>query len=197
MRWKEEASPTFGGEPVRRGGPLRRGGAWLQLRSTSYFNDRLKEVSNRLLARWKNSRDQSARSAGTPALTLDDLIEIAQLSDAQLDSSEMAEGARELSGLEGWDLTRRSELRPHWRFLASLPPEQLQLAQSAAGVPFTRMSLAQQQQFLAMLPAQLDPFRSLIDLGAASLQVAYTTPGEFEWKPLEPDASPARRPQAS
>src|SRR6266705_1499946 len=43
---------------------------------------------NRVLARWSTSR----RQHGT--LTLDDLIEIAQLSDAQLDPESMAEGAR-------------------------------------------------------------------------------------------------------
>lgn len=81
---------------------------------------------------------------------------------------------------------------PPSRHRASLSPEQPQLAQAGTGLPFTRMSLAQ-QQFLSLLPEQLDPFRSQVDLCAASLQVEYTTPGEFQWTPLEPDASPARR----
>src|SRR5712692_1254596 len=117
-------------------------GGWLQFRSADFYNDRLKEVPNRLLFRWAASRREHG------ALTLDDLIEISQLTDAQLDSSPMAEGARVLYGLEEWDLTRRSEMRPNWRFLASLSPEQRQAAQSTSGLLFTRMSLAQQQEFL-------------------------------------------------
>jgi hypothetical protein len=177
MRWRKEGSPTGAG----------RAHAWLEFRSVSFYNDRLKEVPNRLLSRWANSRREHG------ALTLDDLIEIAGLSDAQLDSSEMAEGARELFGLDGWDLTRRSEMRSHWHFLATLTREQLQLAQTGTGLPFTRMSLAQQQQFLAVLPSELDPFRSLVDLGAASLQVDYTTPGEFQWLPVDANEAPSRR----
>src|SRR5262249_45603194 len=45
-----------------------REGGWLQFRSTGFFNDRLKEVPNRLLARWTASRREHG------ALTLDDLI---------------------------------------------------------------------------------------------------------------------------
>jgi hypothetical protein len=179
LRWNKEpgAQPSAAGKAH----------PWLQFRSVSFYNDRLKEVPNRLLRRWAASRREHG------ALTLDDLIEIAGLTDAQLDSNTMAEGARVLYGLDAWDLARRSELRPHWRFLAGLTPDQRQIARNAAGLPFTRLSLAQQQAFLALLPSQIEPFRSLIDLNAASLQVDYATPGEFQWTPLEPDASPARR----
>src|SRR5262249_35496959 len=76
-------------------------GNWLKFRGTSYYDDRLKEVPNRLLARWAAAR----RQHGT--LTFDDLVEIAQLSDAQLDARDMAEGARELFGLAEWDLAAR------------------------------------------------------------------------------------------
>jgi hypothetical protein len=68
---------------------------WLQSRSTSFFDDRTKEVPNRLLERWAASRQKHG------ALTLDDLLEIAQLPDAKLDGAEMAEGARECWGLLG------------------------------------------------------------------------------------------------
>src|SRR5206468_548957 len=43
-------------------------GEWLQLRSASYYDDRLKEVPNRLLSRWSESRRQHG------SLTLDDLV---------------------------------------------------------------------------------------------------------------------------
>jgi hypothetical protein len=177
LRWSKDPDPRAGG--------------WLQFRSADFYNDRLKEVPNRLLFRWAASRRQHG------ALTLDDLIEISQLTDAQLDSSPMAEGARVLYGLEEWDLTRRSELRSNWRFLASLSPEQRQSAQSTSGLLFTRMSLAQQQEYLALLPLQPEQLKSLEELSEAALQVDYTVPGEFQWTPLVPDSSPVRRLQQS
>jgi hypothetical protein len=91
-------------------------GDWLQFRSASYYNDRPKEVPNRLLSRWAMSRRQHG------VLTLDDLVEIAQLSDAQLDGAEMAEGATDCWGLKEWFLVRNGELRPHVRFLAEFTP---------------------------------------------------------------------------
>src|SRR5205823_4137931 len=91
---------------------------WLEFRSASYYDDRLKEVPNRLLDRWSTARRQRG------ALTLDELIEIAELSDAQLDGTEMAEGARECFGLKEWNLARDGFLRPHLRYLAQFTPEQ-------------------------------------------------------------------------
>jgi hypothetical protein len=60
----------------------------------------------------------------------------------------MAEGARDLWGLEEWDLAHFRVSRPHLRYLAGLTPPQRQAAQSAAGLPFTQLSLAQQQQLI-------------------------------------------------
>ena len=57
-------------------------------------------------------------------LTLDDLVEIAQLSDAQLDAESMAEGAEERFGLTEWRLARLRHLRRHLRYLAEFPPAQ-------------------------------------------------------------------------
>src|SRR5262249_43827520 len=115
-------------------------GAWLQFRSASFFNDRLKEVPNRLLARWAASRRRHA------ALTLEDLVEIPQLPDAPLDADEMAEGARECFGLVEWALAGKRLLRPHLHFLAGLTQAQRDAAMSSTGLPFTGMSLAQQQE---------------------------------------------------
>src|SRR5262249_55223813 len=110
-------------------------GGWLQFRSTSYYDDRLKEVPNRLLARWAAERKRRGM------LTLDNLVEIAQLPDAQLDAASMAEGAEECWGLPEWRLARSGNLRPHLRFLAGFTPEQRQEAMSAAGLPFVKMPL--------------------------------------------------------
>jgi hypothetical protein len=146
---------------------------WLQFRSTGFFNDRPKEVPNRLLTRWADSRKQHG------ALTLDDLIEIAQLPDAQQDSGAMADGARACFGLQEWELACTSDLRPHWRFLATLSPGLRRAAESAKGLTFGQMSLSQQQQFITLAVAlgkneQPPPLTEMAD---AALHIDYEQPG--------------------
>jgi hypothetical protein len=173
-----------------------RDGTWLRFRSTSYYDDRLKEVPNRLLSRWAAAR----RERGW--LTMEDLVEIAQLSDAQLDGKEMAEGARECFGLKEWNLARSGNLRKELRFLAHFTPEQRQAMQSPSGLSFSRMSLAQQQGFIARLRSPA-PIGSMEELEGATLRVEYTQPGWFTWKmpgswtrrwvfPLEPGSTGRR-----
>jgi hypothetical protein len=152
----------------------REAGGWLQFRSTSYYDDRLKEVPNRLLSRWADARRRQG------SLSLDDLVEIAQLTDAQLDAAEMAEGTREQWGLAEWDLARGGMARPHLRFLASFTPDRRQEAMSGAGLSFTRMTLAQQQQFLSFA-LHGAPLQTLQELDGAILRVEYTQPGSFQW----------------
>jgi len=117
-------------------------------------------------------------------LSLDDLVEIAQLSDAQLDAVDMAEGARECFGLVEWDLACRRELRRHLRFVAELTPAQRREASSSQGLPFIRMSLSQQQRFisLAFSRPESEPLQSLEELDRAALRVEYTQPGWFQWR---------------
>jgi hypothetical protein len=179
LRWHKEAG-------------TREAGAWLQFRSASYYNDRLKEVPNRLLARWAASRRAGTRLR-VGSLTLDDLIEIAQLSDPQLDAASMAEGARELWGLEEWDLARGGIPRRHLRFLAMFTPAQRQLANSPGGLAFTQMSLAQQQQFISLAFAYgpQPPDVRLEDLAGANLQVRYSLPGGYECGAAEGQQHPA------
>jgi hypothetical protein len=153
-----------------------REGDWLQFRSTSYFHDRLKEVPNRFLARWADSRRRHG------ALTLDDLIEIAQLTDAQLDAVGMAEGARACFGLNEWVLPRWKRIREQLRYLAEFTPDQRRQVQTPAGLLFSRMTLAQQRGYLARAfhegqNAHLD------DLAEATLYVDYSLPGWFRWSP--------------
>jgi hypothetical protein len=153
-------------------------GAWLQFRSASYYNDRVKEVPNRLLSRWAAARRQRG------FLSLDELVEIALLADSQLDAAEMAEGARECYGLAEWDLACHWRLRHHLRYLAGFTPKQRREAMSDEGLPFARMPLAQQQQFLAYVVTDhplSGPFQSLEELAGATLRVGYTQPGQYQW----------------
>ncbi len=148
-------------------------GDWLQFRSTSFFNDRLKEVPNRLLARWDAAR---RRNVG---LSLDEMVEIAQIADTQLDSKNMAEGARLCWGLKEWDAARRENLRPHWRFLGSLSPALRREAQTAKGLSFGRLPLGPQQQFIALtFGRQTDaPAVNWEDMAGATIQVDFLPPG--------------------
>jgi RNA polymerase sigma-70 factor (ECF subfamily) len=166
-----------------------RDGEWLQLRSASYYDDRLKEVPNRLLKRWAAVR----RKHGF--LRLEDLIEIAGLTDAQLAGAEMAEGAKACYGLAEWDLARHHLVLPGLRYLAGFTPEQRRKAERPEGLSFTEMSLAQQQGFLARRwPPKLmgtgtpNPtvLPSLEELAGAVLRVDYSQPGEYEWRPPGP-----------
>lgn len=75
-------------------------------------------------------------------------------------------------------------LRPLLRDLAHFTPAQRRKAASPTGLPFTRMTLDQQQRFLARaLRAEDPPLQSLDELAGAVLRVDYTRPGEFEWVP--------------
>jgi hypothetical protein len=151
-------------------------GGWIQLRSTSYYDDRAKEVPNRLLSRWAATRRQHGM------LALDDLVEIAGLTDAQLDAREMSEGAKAIFGLTEWDLGSNTQLRRHLRFLAGFTPEQRQAAMSPTGLLFSRMPLGQQQRFITLaLGSGGDGLQSFEELAGSALRVQYTRPGGFQW----------------
>jgi hypothetical protein len=159
-------------------------GSWLQFRSTSFYEDCLKEVPNRLLSRWADARRQRG------LLALDDLVEIAQLSDAQLNGKEMAEGARLCYGLAEWDLVRDPWVLTNLRFLAQFTPAQRREAMTTEGLPFTRMTLVQQQGFLDRIlgtracgVAPGAGLQSLEELAGATLRVDYRQPDWYEWQP--------------
>jgi hypothetical protein len=177
LRWHKEGGALAESPPASRATGDAGSRSWLQFRSASYFQDRLKEVPNRLLNRWAAARRQRGH------LTLEELLEIAALTDAQLDATGMAEGAKALFGLEEWDLARHPSLRPHWRFLAELTPEQRQEAAAASGLSFTRLTLPQQQEFLRLgLGTTGDaPPIGLQELATATLKIDYSVPGWFQW----------------
>jgi RNA polymerase sigma-70 factor, ECF subfamily len=170
LRWQKEAST---------------GRDWLQCRSMSFYIDRPKEVPNRLLTRWAAARREHG------SLRLDELVEIAGLPDPALDAREMAEGARACWSLAEWDLACNDALRPHLRWIAGFDPLKRQKLQRAPGLPFPELSVAQQQQFMALAigpdPKAID---SLAELETAAMQVDYSLPGGFEWKGPEPDGRP-------
>jgi hypothetical protein len=188
LRWSWDAGGSDGAKGKDRDlRPLADAG-WLQFRSASFFNDRVKEVPRRLLSRWAASRARHG------SLTIEDLVETGQLADAQLDSRDQSEGARRCFGLAEWDLARNPHgLRPSLRYLGTLTPIQRDRARTPAGLPFTQLSLAQQQGFLGLvLPSFSDRASfSLEEMTASSLRLDYTLPGAYEWRSVEGPDPPA------
>src|SRR5688572_13598848 len=99
----------------------------------------------------------------------------------------MAEGARAYFGLVEWELARHPVLRPHLRDLAGFTSAQRGEALSPAGLPFTSMTMAQQQTFLSRALGHNDPpHQSLDELEGARLWIDYMQPGWFQWVPGYP-----------
>jgi hypothetical protein len=166
----------------------RKDGSFLMGRSTSYFWDKLKEVPKRYLERWRARREQQA---GMP---LDDLLEIATLTDAQLDASRVGEGIRYLYGLTEWPLVGHCgplggphpKLRPHARFVASLTADQRRRAMEPKGLPFGALSRQQQQAYAELLPEEtlVGPEGPRFELlRGAVVWLGYAPAGWYQWSP--------------
>ena len=119
----------------------------LLCRSTSYFWDKLKEVPNRYLQRWSQDRDASG------GLPLTDFLEMASMSDQQLDSDPVAEGIEQYWHLPEWAWLSHhlvSALRENARCLALLTSAQLRRALEPDGIPLRELSLTQQQRVIQL-----------------------------------------------
>jgi hypothetical protein len=115
---------------------------WLQFRSASFFNDRIKEVPNRLFEKWASARKQKGR------LGVEELSEIASLTDAQLDSLQTGSVARALYGLSEFEMARSPQTRPHLRFFAGLGETPRKSALTNAGISFAQLPASEQQRFV-------------------------------------------------
>jgi hypothetical protein len=154
----------------------RQDGALILGRSTSYFWDKRKEVPNRLIRRWQAS---AAREGGLP---LDDLLEMAAVSDDTLNATVTAGGMRQCYGLEEWGVVGGGEERPlrtFARFLGLLEELQLQRARSAPGLLLAELTPEQQREWLRF---QAPPSPG------ARLRVEYVPAGVYVWVPTVPTA---------
>ncbi len=89
----------------------------------------------------------------------------------------MAEGAELCYGLAEWKLPRVQWLREQLHYLAEFTPAQREEAQRPGGLVFTKMTLRQQQAYLAHSWANV----GLDELAGWTLRVEYTLPGQFQW----------------
>jgi hypothetical protein len=138
---------------------------WYQFRTAGFFNERLKEVPHRLLARWQSVRKEKG------ALGVDEVAEIAACTDAQLDGEWMGQGVRAIYGLPEWEIVRPRNLRKHWRFLATLSPAQRQSALDKAGLNLSHITPAQQQALITQVAAKSDLGVKLTDIMAGTLKL--------------------------
>jgi hypothetical protein len=161
----------------------RKDGDFLVARSTSYFWDKIKEVPNRLLERWKQD---SARNSGLP---LEDLLEMATLSDAQLGSRTVGLGITHCWGLDEWGIIGGgpfvageiipAEMLKTARAVRTLSPEELKDARGN-GLPLSRLS-ADKLQALAREFGRVRPDGSR-DEGARA-KIDYVPSGWYVWRP--------------
>src|SRR5207253_1294795 len=111
------------------------------------FWDKLAEVPNRCLQRWVHDRDASG------GLPFTDFLEMAAMSDEQLDSTAVAEGIEHFWGLREWvhlGGTLDRWMRQHARLLAMLTPEQLRRTFQPQGLPFKDLTPVQQQAVIQL-----------------------------------------------
>jgi hypothetical protein len=163
-----------------------RDGDFLLCRGTSYYWDKLKEVPNRLLQRWIASRDANG------GLPLADFLEMAALSDQQLDSVVVSEAIAHCWGLESIRNLRHPHSRRTARFFATLTTDQQHRAMMPAGVPIRQLTPTQQQgalqlnqAFHAVMERQFGEPSSFNPEWWARAEVAaeYTPAGWYCWKP--------------
>jgi hypothetical protein len=131
----------------------RKEGDFLLCRSANYFWDKLKEVPNRYLHRW--AQDRNAKGG----LPLEDFLEMATMTDQQLDSGPVAEGIQRAWGLPEWGWLSRhfSPLhRYNARCLALLTSDQLRRTLEPAGLPFRELTPTQQQGLIRLEWAQYE-----------------------------------------
>jgi hypothetical protein len=160
-------------------------GEFLLCRSSSFFWDKLKEVPNRHLARWRAHKQQQG------GLPFADLLEMATLSDHQLDSMHVGDGIGHCEGLPEWDLldTRggQGSPRPWLRLLAGLAPEQQLRALSPEGLLVGSLGAQEQQAVVAAMASRFppaDPVEALRRAASWRIPVAYAPAGAYTWTPL-------------
>ncbi|WP_309722798.1 hypothetical protein [Armatimonas sp.] len=156
---------------------------WFSFRSASFYSDRVQEVPSRFLQRWAMSRRMNRGLVAT------DLAEIATLRDEQLDSGFVGSGVRVIQNLQEWNVATNATLRPHWRFFASLTPEQQKSALTAEGLGFRALRQAQQWELLRLAFEKKDNVSSVAtQLGTIRLCVEKT---RFVYHYTRPDGTPS------
>ena len=160
-------------------------GDFLLCRSTGYFWDKLKEVPRRQLERW-------AKDAASDGLPFDDFLEMAQCSDAALDSLRVGQAIWTCWGLEEWERVSVSRdgrrdspmagigFRGLARCLANFPLPLRDGLTQPGGMNFRDLPFQQQQELMnARSPWSYSPeiWRD------SQIHVDYVPAGRHVWNP--------------
>jgi hypothetical protein len=145
-----------------------------------FFWDKLKEVPNRLINKWREDRIAQG------SLPFDDLIEMAGLSDPQLDSQFVAQGLKHCAGLAEWGLVtadtggwrefylfRRSVLHA----LAGVVGSARRHILSPEGLQFNDLPAAAQQEIFR----GGEHIFGVQQLIGCRLKLEYAQPGRYVW----------------
>lgn len=165
------------------GARWKRDGEYLLCRSTSFFWDKQKEVPNRLLERWTHDATEQG------GLPFADLVEMASLSDQQLDSKRVADLVSHCWDLKEWNLMDTPmgyyAARPWLRLLAELPVSYRERARSEEGLALGQIPPAHQQEAAKILGNRLggNPAEGLQFLFGSRLRVSYAPSAWFSYVP--------------
>ncbi len=158
-----------------------RADGWLTFRTTTYFFERLADVPNRLLERW------SAARVSKKTLQVQEMLEVAALSDRQLSNRREAERAMGCYGLQEWSELRDPEVRPHWRLAAGFPAAARARLCSSNGLMVATLPREHQTRVMSVLQAEGgDP--SLNSRTLAAVRIRLLLP-----EPIAPEATPRKR----
>ena len=157
-------------------------GAFLACRTANFFWNRMKEVPNHLLTRWQQN------SLNPQGLPLNDFLEMADLSEAQLDSQIVGDAVTYCWGLNEWDALGRPigyyTPRPFARYLAHLSPALRQQFITPEGVAFSDLSGDDRAEFVRA--AQAVGKNSYIDfenMATCRYRMEYIPARVYVWKP--------------
>lgn len=164
-------------------------GDFILARSTSYFWDKLREVPNRLLARWRAQRQLPG------GLPLESLMEMASLPEEPLSSTGVSQAIVHCLGVPEWRLvgdltptTRAQWARGGARLLSELTPHQRQRVFTPDGLPFRDLAPDQQreawglQQVMTLMRERQDGTRNGLDLANAYVVGKYVPAGWYAWE---------------
>lgn len=168
-----------------------RDGEFLLGRSTGYFWDKLKEVPNRDLQRWRGDRQENG------GLSLSGFLQMATLSDRQLESATVTRGVVHCWDLPEWEILggrprAENPLVSGARFLALLTREQQLRALAPEGISVRELTGIQHRALLqlwAETQASFERQQARTSgtppemLAAAHFVAEYTPAGWWQWAP--------------
>jgi hypothetical protein len=163
------------------GARWKKDGDFLLCRSAGFYWDRLQETPNRLLERWR--RDRETRGE----LPVEDLLEMALLSDWQLNNEAAAQAIRHCWGIEEWGLLARFPNSARglgagfgWlmRAVAGMPPGLRERAFSQEGLALAQLPPGHQEEVVRALQQwNYQPLR----LADSRIRLVFVPAGRYVW----------------